>query len=127
MPFIPYKAKEPKTAPPSGVQVRIRLPEEVLNHYQQYADQRKESVEDVIDRVGRDKLGVELTPVRRLTSGTQDRSGYRLNMELWEASMQGTPTYREWQWAPLDLLQPGAAAGSLCCGLALKSKSRASL
>jgi len=87
----------------------------------------QESVEDVIDRVGQDKLGVELTPVRRLTSGTQDRSGYRLNMELWEASMQGSPTCPEWQWAPLDLLQPGAAAGSLCCELAIKSKSRASL
>jgi len=48
MPFIPYKAKEPKSATPSGVQVRIRLPEEVLNHYQQYADQRKESVDDVL-------------------------------------------------------------------------------
>ncbi|HYR87631.1 MAG TPA: NUDIX domain-containing protein [Terriglobia bacterium] len=87
----------------------------------------QETVEDVINRIGRDKLGVQLDPVCRLTSGAQDRPRYRLNMELWEASMEGSPTHPEWQWAPLDLLQPGAAAGSLCCELAIKSKSRASL
>src|SRR5438876_11097598 len=61
----------------------------------------QESVEDVIDRVGRDKLGVELTPGRRLTSSTQDRSGYRLNTESWEASMRGSPTCAAWQRAQL--------------------------
>src|SRR5215510_1465452 len=70
-----------------------------------------ETVEDVIHRIGRDKLGVELKPIRKLSSGVQNRSKYRLEMELWEASMVGTPTYGEWQWAVLDLLRPGMAAG----------------
>ena len=85
-----------------------------------------ESVEDVIRRIGRDKLGVKLTPVRKLASGAQDRPSYRLEMELWNASMEGTPTYKEWQWAPVDLLRPGMASGSLCCELAIQSKGRVS-
>jgi 8-oxo-dGTP diphosphatase len=86
----------------------------------------EESVEDVIVRIGRDKLGVELTPIRKLAFGAQDRSEYRLEMELWEASMNGTPAYEEWQWAALDLLRPGMIAGSLCCELAIQRKSRVS-
>src|SRR5215471_5554903 len=85
-----------------------------------------ENVEDVIKRIGREKLGVQMTPVRKLASGSQNRSSYRLEMELWEALMDGTPTYLDWQWASVDLLQPGMAAGSLCCELAIKNKSRAS-
>ena len=85
-----------------------------------------ESVEDVIRRIGRDKLGVQLTPVRKLAFGAQDRAKYRLEMELWEVLMKGNPVYREWQWAATDLLRLGAASGSLCCELAIKSKSRVS-
>jgi hypothetical protein len=48
-------------------------------------------------------------------------------MELWEASMTGTPTYPDWQWAPIELLEPGSAQGSLCCELAIKSRGRVSL
>jgi hypothetical protein len=61
-----------------------------------------------------------------LGRGVQDRLEYTLEMELWEASMVGTPSGREWQWAALDLLVAGKEAGSLCCELALKSQSRAS-
>src|SRR5262245_29606284 len=85
-----------------------------------------ETVDEVITRIGRDKLGVRLTPVRRVASGVQDRSAYRLEMELWEVQMEGIPSYPEWQWAALDLLRPGKALGSLCCDLALKSKSHVS-
>jgi len=85
-----------------------------------------ERVEELIKRIGREKLGVRLTPVRHVGSGTQNRSSYRLEMELWEAVMDGTPTYPDWQWASVDVLQPGMAAGSLCCELAIKNKSRAS-
>lgn len=85
-----------------------------------------ETVEDVIRRIGRDKLGVILHPMRRLESGSQVRPAYTLNMELWEATMEGTPDYLQWEWAGLDLLKPGAAGGSLCCALALKSKGRVS-
>ena len=85
-----------------------------------------EGVENVIQRIGRDKLGVTLQPVRRLSSGVQDRPAYRLEMELWEATMDGVPAHREWQWAEMDLFKPGAEKGSLCCSLAIKSKSRVS-
>jgi ADP-ribose pyrophosphatase YjhB (NUDIX family) len=86
----------------------------------------QETVQDVIARIGREKLGVELKPERQLAAGNQDRSGYLLYMELWEASMTGTPNHPNWRWAPVDSLRPGAAAGSFCCELALKDKSRAS-
>lgn len=85
-----------------------------------------ETVGDVIRRIGREKLGAVLHPVRRLESGSQLRSNYRLDMELWEATMEGTPNDSQWQWAGLDLLEPGAAGGSLCCALAIKSKGRVS-
>jgi 8-oxo-dGTP diphosphatase len=80
-----------------------------------------ETVEQVIRRIGREKLGVSLEPVHKIAFGTQDRPAYRLEMELWEASMQGTPTHREWKWSSVDLLAPGANRGSLCCELAIKS------
>ena len=83
-----------------------------------------ETVEDVIHRIGRDKLGVTLKGVRKLSSGTQDRPDYRLEMELWEAAMEGIPTHQEWQWANQDLLESGAKKGSLCCALGINNKSR---
>src|SRR5262245_2958695 len=85
-----------------------------------------ETIEDLIGRIGRDKLGVKLTPIRKLASGTQDRPKYRLEMDLWEVSMEGVPTHPEWKWAGLDQMRPGMKAGSLCCELAIKSKSRVS-
>ena len=83
-----------------------------------------ETVEQVIGRIGREKLGVILEPIRKIAFGTQERLAYKLEMELWEVSMQGTPTYREWKWSPVDVLAPGADRGSLCCELALKSNKR---
>jgi ADP-ribose pyrophosphatase YjhB (NUDIX family) len=76
-----------------------------------------ETPEDVIARIGREKLGASLTPVRVIASGAQERPQYVLNMELWEASMTGAPSYPKWKWAPPDILRAGAAAGSLCCEL----------
>jgi ADP-ribose pyrophosphatase YjhB (NUDIX family) len=86
----------------------------------------RETAEDLISRIGRDKLGVELTPARKLAAGRQIRPTYLLEMDLWEASMKGKPKHRNWRWATLGSLQAGADAGSLCCDLAIKSKSRAS-
>ena len=83
-----------------------------------------ETIHDLIMRIGRDKLGVELEPVRKLLSGKQFRSQYLLEMDLWEAAMKGTPARPEWRWATIESLQPGAAAGSLCCQLAMQKKSR---
>jgi ADP-ribose pyrophosphatase YjhB (NUDIX family) len=78
-----------------------------------------ETVEQVIDRIGEDKLGVHLTPIRKLASGRQDRPEYRLEMELWEVAMEGVPGHPEWRWASRDLFEQGAASGSLCCRLVL--------
>src|SRR3954469_17595132 len=52
----------------------------------------EESSADLIARMGRDKLGVILTPVRKVAAGTQNRAAYKLEMELWVASTEGTPT-----------------------------------
>ncbi|HEX4997063.1 MAG TPA: hypothetical protein VFY29_02490 [Terriglobia bacterium] len=78
-----------------------------------------ETHEQLIDRIGRDKLGVRLRPGRMLAEGAQDRPAYRLEMELWEVSIEGVPTRGEWRWAPKRVLQPGRDSGSLCCALAL--------
>ena len=82
-----------------------------------------ETPDDLILRIGRDKLGVSLTPVRLLAGGAQDRKRYRLEMELWEAAMSGTPSRSEWKWTTLESLKPGSEQGSLCCRLALSLKS----
>jgi ADP-ribose pyrophosphatase YjhB (NUDIX family) len=86
-----------------------------------------EITEELIKRIGREKLGVELTPIRQINSGKQMRPQYLLEMELWEAGMEGTPTHGQWRWAPMQSLQAGAEAGSLCCELALKGRGRVSL
>ena len=78
-----------------------------------------ETLEQLISRIGMEKLGVTLTPVRKLNEGTQERPAYRLQMELWEATIEGTPKSPAFRWAPLDTLEPGLAQGSLCCALAL--------
>jgi len=82
----------------------------------------QETVQDVIVRIGREKLGVDLKPERQLASGSQDRPGYLLCMELWHVSISGIPNHPNWRWVPLEFLRLGAAAGSLCCELALKTQ-----
>ena len=88
----------------------------------------EETVEDLIKRIGRDKLGVKLTPIRRINSGKQTRQHYLLEMELWEAAMEGAgyPSHRQWRWASIGSLRAGAEAGSLCCELVVKSDGRVS-
>ncbi len=86
-----------------------------------------ESVEDVIVRIGRDKLGARLTPTRKLSEGRQERATYVLRMELWEALLDGDVKHLESRWGTLDQFQRGAEAGSLCCQLAQKIKSRIGL
>src|SRR5262245_20114893 len=65
----------------------------------------QETLRDVIVRIGREKLGVELKPERKLASGSQERPGYLLYMELWEVSMTGTPNHPSWRWAPVEFLR----------------------
>jgi hypothetical protein len=80
-----------------------------------------ETVDDLIRRIGQQKLGVRLTPLRKLCEGIQKRAAYTLEMELWEATMDGTPGHPAWKWADFDVLKPGRLAGSLCCDLGLRT------
>jgi ADP-ribose pyrophosphatase YjhB (NUDIX family) len=79
-----------------------------------------ETVEDLIRRIGRDKLGAELRGIQRIIGGHQHRMRYRLEMELWEAEMANTPSRGQWKWAELSLLEEGRSKGSFCCELALR-------
>ncbi len=80
-----------------------------------------ETLEDLIRRIGRDKLAVGLTPKRRIAGDAQDRERYRLEMELWEAEMEGAPAAGEWKWTTQETLVHGNEQGSLCCRLALSN------
>lgn len=79
-----------------------------------------ETSADVVQRVGNQKLGVDLEAGQVLASGRQDRGSYILEMDLIAAGMTDTPTRGEWKWAEPDVLEPGRRSGSLCCGLALE-------
>jgi hypothetical protein len=85
-----------------------------------------------IQRVGLEKLGVQLKPGAQLESGTQERRDYRLDMRLYDAQItKGTPfvpqpdnaftQYTKWKWGTIEDLQPAAQRGSLCCRLYLKN------
>ncbi len=85
-----------------------------------------ESPEDGVRRLGRDKLGVELTPLRVLADGEQQRLDYTLHMTVYETSMSGEPTpqrapsgtsYDAFDWLPAESFRNAAARGSLCCEL----------
>jgi len=79
-----------------------------------------ETLENLVTRIGREKLRVALIPVRRLAIGRQERERYVLEMELWEVEMSGTPRHPAWQWAAREILELGESQGSLCCQLALQ-------
>ena len=78
-----------------------------------------ETLNDLVQRIGRDKLGVELQPIRTLARGRQERAEYVLEMELVEGRMDGVPTPPEWLWGLPDALREGQRQGSLCCDLVL--------
>ena len=87
-----------------------------------------ESAEDGVRRLGHEKLGVALTPLRALAEGEQQRADYKLHMTVYEASMAGAPSlqrapagtsYDELDWLPASSFADAAARGSLCCELFL--------
>ncbi len=78
-----------------------------------------ETLETLVERIGRDKLGVDLRPLEVLVRGSQERTNYILNMELVETEMDGFPHRCQWRWALPDALKLGQGRGSLCCDLAL--------
>ncbi len=99
----------------------------------------EESVEEGVRRIGREKLAVELTPLRALAEGDQQRAGYALHMTVYEASMAGEPSalggpsrapaatgtqYDAVDWLPAESFREAADAGSLCCRLLLETLER---
>ena len=93
---------------------------------------RGESPEEGLRRLGREKLGAELTPLRRLAEGEQQRAGYALRMSVYEASIAGEPhlpqqtpdasgtLYEALDWLPAPAFRDGADRGSFCCQLFLE-------
>ncbi|MDH3734762.1 MAG: DNA mismatch repair protein MutT [Gemmatimonadota bacterium] len=94
--------------------------------------EKDESTDGLVRRIGREKLSVELEPGAVVAGGVADRTGYRLEMNLWTATivagdpmvgMPGTPghtVYADWRWGDPPELRSGARQGSLCCRLGLE-------
>ncbi len=92
-----------------------------------------ETPEEGIQRLGALKLDVELTPLRRLVEGEQQREGYTLHMTVYDASPGGEPTlprrtpdatntlYVDAGWLPVEAFNEAAERGSLCCKLFLEA------
>lgn len=78
-----------------------------------------EPLEALVERIGHDKLGVDLRVLDVLARGIQDRANYCLEMALVEAAMGGIPNQATWRWASPDVLKEGQERGSFCCDLAL--------
>lgn len=91
---------------------------------------------DLVHRIGREKLGLEVEPGVAIASGSVQRSAYRLVMELWTATgaerepsvsggddeaAGGRTIYSDWKWDDPSALEAGAREGSLCCRLGLEA------
>ena len=91
-----------------------------------------EREEDAVRRAGRDKLGVEVRPLRALGEASGERPGYRILMRDWEAEIvAGEPAvpqpgegtqYESLRWGEVEDLVPAAQLGSLCAGVMLHAR-----
>ena len=91
-----------------------------------------EQEEDAVRRAGRDKLGIEVRPLRALGEASGERSEYRLLMRDWEAEIVGgKPTvpqpgdgtqYEDLRWGEVEELVPAARHGSLCARVLLRER-----
>jgi 8-oxo-dGTP diphosphatase len=91
-----------------------------------------ESEEEGVRRAGRQKLGVEVRPVRVLGRTEDERPGYLIEMRDWEAEIVlGEPTvpqpgdgtqYTDLRWGEPADLRPAARAGSLCSRVLLRAR-----
>jgi ADP-ribose pyrophosphatase YjhB (NUDIX family) len=92
-----------------------------------------ESDADLVRRIGRNKLGVDVEPGVPVAEGWAERPAYRLEMRLWTATIVGgephvgaardpspVTRYTSWRWADASELGEGAARGSLCCRLGMQ-------
>ena len=88
-----------------------------------------EGEEDAVRRAGRDKLGVEVRPLRVLGEGSAERPAYRILMRNWEVEIAaGEPVvpqpgegtqYESLRWGHAAELVPAARRGSLCARVLL--------
>jgi 8-oxo-dGTP pyrophosphatase MutT (NUDIX family) len=91
-----------------------------------------ESEEDAVRRAGREKLGVDVRPLRPLGEAEADRPGYRIHMRDWATAIEsGEPAvpqrgagtqYADWRWGEPAELAPAARAGSLCSQVLLRDR-----
>jgi ADP-ribose pyrophosphatase YjhB (NUDIX family) len=91
-----------------------------------------EREEDAVRRAGRDKLGVEVRPLRVLGEASGERPGYRIRMRDWEVEIAaGEPVvpqpgagtqYESLRWGEAAELVPAATHGSLCARVLLRER-----
>ena len=97
-----------------------------------------EDEEDAVRRAGRDKLGVEVRPLRALGEASGERPAYRILMRDWEVEIAaGEPAvpqpgegtqYERWRWGdPAELVAGRAARVALRAGAAARARNRAGL
>ncbi len=91
-----------------------------------------ETPEQAARRVGRDKLGIDVSP-SETSSGRRERGEYVLNMTLYSCRLTGqspripsvepsaVTMYTAWRWGRPEDLRHSAEAGSLCSRLLLES------
>jgi 8-oxo-dGTP diphosphatase len=92
----------------------------------------EESEEEAVRRAGREKLGVEVRPLRPLAEAEAERAAYRIYMRDWAAAIEhGEPSvpqpgagtqYDDWRWGEPAELAPAARAGSLCSQALLRER-----
>ena len=91
-----------------------------------------ESEQDALRRAGREKLGVEVRPLRLLGEEEDERRAYRIVMRDWAVAIAaGEPSvpqrgggtqYESWRWGALSDLAPAARRGSLCARVLLRER-----
>jgi ADP-ribose pyrophosphatase YjhB (NUDIX family) len=89
-----------------------------------------ESEREALLRAGREKLGVEVRPLRVLGEDEDERPGYRIAMRDWMVEIvAGEPSvpqpgagtqYERWRWGSPEELVPAARRGSLCARVLLR-------
>jgi ADP-ribose pyrophosphatase YjhB (NUDIX family) len=90
-----------------------------------------EGEEEAVRRAGRDKLGVEVRPLRVLGEASAERSAYRILMRDWAVEIAGEPVvpqtgegtqYESLRWGDAAELVPAARRGSLCARVLLRER-----
>jgi ADP-ribose pyrophosphatase YjhB (NUDIX family) len=91
-----------------------------------------EAEDDGVRRAGRDKLGVEVRPLRLIGEAEDERPGHRILMRDWAVEIAaGEPAvpqpgegtqYERCRWGDAAELAPAARRGSLCARVLLRER-----